>query len=92
MTNLELVDYHLSVLQAFHPNIQPMEGYEHMTHVCWMLYQMKTMITRKEDGTIDYTSALKFNRWLGFVQGAMWMDGIVTIEDLRNQTRDMTYS
>lgn len=44
-------------------------------HCKWMLPEMKTFIA---EGRLD-----KVQRWLGFVQGALWAVGIGTIEDFK---------
>lgn len=98
MTHIELVDLYLTQLEAHHPNIQPIQqidGYPCWPHLYWMLKQMRMMIRRDSNGVVIHESAIKFNRWLGFVQGALWWSAgstFFTIEDFRNQTRDMTYS
>lgn len=92
MTHIELVDLYLSKIEAYHPGIQPIqevEGRQSWTHLYWMLKQMKYM---KVDIDVERE---KFNCWLGFVQGALWWSAgstFFTIEDFRNQTRDMTYA
>jgi len=92
MTHTELVDLYLARIEAYHPGIQPIQyidGFPCWPHLYWMLKQMKTMKVN-----IDVERE-KFNRWLGFVQGALWWSAgsnLFTIEDFRNQTRDLTYS
>lgn len=44
-------------------------------HCNWMLGEME-LNARDWDGD-------KLNRWLGFVQGALWMLGVYTIDELR---------
>jgi hypothetical protein len=46
-------------------------------HVYWMLGQMKGMVEDSE----------KFARWLGFVQGVLWMEGLYSIDELREHNR-----
>lgn len=50
-------------------------GNESMAHLVFMCEQgVKMVDAGKED---------KANRWLGFVQGALWMNGFATIEEMR---------
>lgn len=50
-----------------------------LNHVWWACEQAKVFATegRKE----------KAFRWLGFVQGALWMNGVYSIDDLANHNR-----
>jgi hypothetical protein len=34
----------------------------------------------------------KFHRWLGFVQGVLWGHGICDLDELREQTRQVTHA
>lgn len=48
-------------------------------HLMWMLWQIPHFIKegRKE----------KVNRWLGFVQGALWANEIYTIEEMKEHNK-----
>ena len=47
-------------------------------HLLWMLYEIK----------LDrYMTHSKKNRWLGYVQGCLVKDGLIDVEDERNETR-----
>jgi len=46
-----------------------------LQHVKWMVSELPGMIM---DGQID-----KAHRWLGFVQGVLWREGLASINDLR---------
>ena len=43
-----------------------------LEHVRWMLSVMLNM-----------TDTEKLNRWLGFVQGALWCNGVFSVDELR---------
>ncbi len=45
-------------------------------HIRWMCDQMLLM---EDKG--------KLNRWLGFIQGTLWRDGIRTIDQMREEVR-----
>lgn len=49
-------------------------------HLRYMLEQMKTE-----------TDESKLNRWLGFVQGALWFDYIYSINDLREHVNSCKF-
>lgn len=53
----------------------------HLPHLKWMLEQLRLP---------EMFSEGKRNRWLGFVQGALWAKGLTTIEKEkeRNRTQD----
>ncbi len=53
--------------------------YERRDHLLWMLERVKHFVR------VGDTE--KACRWLGFVQGSLWTDGLVTIDDLREQCR-----
>lgn len=46
-------------------------------HILWMTEQVPKLI---DEGKIE-----KSMRWLGFIQGALWARGLVSIGDLRAQ-------
>jgi hypothetical protein len=46
-------------------------------HISWMQDNMPDPVA----------DTLKFNRWLGFVQGCLWAGGVYTLDQLREQTR-----
>jgi len=50
-----------------------------LSHIRWMCDETKTFITegRRE----------KAMRWLGFMQGALWLAGVFTLTDLMNHNR-----
>ena len=48
-----------------------------LSHLMWMLYEVK-----KEE-----MSDTKRSRWLGFVQGCLVKDGIISIQKERDETR-----
>jgi len=49
-----------------------------LPHLLWMLYEI----------TLDrYMTHTKKNRWLGYVQGCLVKDGLISVEDERNKTR-----
>ena len=52
-------------------------------HIRWMLDEMEGWI--KEPGTMDMKKWIKLQRWLGFVQGALWLLGVYSIDDMRKQ-------
>ena len=55
-------------------------------HIRWMITEMRPTLAKLR---IDYTQKDmdKMQRWLGFVQGALWTSGIATIEDLRQDNK-----
>jgi len=55
----------------------PLDAHFAKKHVAWMLQQMPDPAD-----SID-----KFNRWLGFVQGVLWVLGVRTIGQMRDDNR-----
>lgn len=51
---------------------------DRMSHLLWMIGEMRGM-----DPAYP-----KAQRWLGFVQGALWDLGAITIDDLRAEVRE----
>jgi hypothetical protein len=47
-------------------------------HLLWMLIQIREL---------NLSSDTKSHRWLGYVQGIMCYEGIITVDDQRNITR-----
>lgn len=50
-----------------------------LEHTRWMILQLLE--------SADYFSPIKFNRWLGFIQGVLWMNGNRTFRQIRNENR-----
>lgn len=50
-----------------------------LNHVAWAIEQCRLFVT---EGRME-----KAFRWLGFIQGALWYEGIYTIDELANQSR-----
>jgi hypothetical protein len=54
-------------------------GEEKLGHCLGMLPQMEQFI---KDNEMD-----KVFRWLGFIQGVLWVEGIYTLEEMRSHNR-----
>lgn len=96
MTTGEIIDLYITTIKAKLPGIEPREGYTSLSHVLWMLYQMKEMLPKEDVLTGTETGYFerreKFNQWLGFVQGVLWWaTAVFSVEDFHNHTRNMTY-
>lgn len=48
-------------------------------HIMWMTWQIPQFL---KDGRKE-----KANRWLGFIQGALWALDVYTIEEMKNHNR-----
>jgi hypothetical protein len=49
--------------------------FERICHLCWMCLQIPAFL---ESNRIE-----KAMRWLGFIQGSMWVMGIRTVEEMK---------
>lgn len=49
-----------------------------LAHIRWMCQQVIMMIKQQEPDTD------KINRWVGFIQGVLYTDGIYSINDMRS--------
>jgi hypothetical protein len=58
---------------------KPMDRLDIMAHVAWMCNQIP--------GFLAEGKGEKVNRWLGFIQGALWSLGIRTIDQMRDDNR-----
>ncbi len=47
-------------------------------HILWMIDKLSEF---EKD---------KYNRWLGFIQGYLWTEGIYTINELREHNKQLT--
>lgn len=58
-------------------------------HVLGMLPKMRGFAAQIPllEGAERVAMIAKVNRWLGFVQGWLWTQGIVTVEELADETR-----
>ena len=50
-----------------------------LSHAAWMCEQVRVFA---KEGRID-----KANRWIGFIQGTLWMAGRATIDEMREDNR-----
>lgn len=50
----------------------------YLCHVKWMLKEMLPFVPGQWE---------KANRWLGFVQGVLWCEGVYTIEEMKNHNK-----
>ena len=57
-----------------------------LDHLLWMIAQMY----KGMQPGVNAWDAQKLNRWLGFIQGVLWMGGAYTIDELRQQVRAFT--
>jgi len=56
---------------------------EALEHVLWMLDEMEGWIG--DQMTMNAKKWEKVQRWLGFVQGALWREGVYSIDHMRAQ-------
>lgn len=87
---LSIYSQQLSELSKYHP-IAPERGdivkkhpdssdrLKKLSHVWWAVEQCRLFV---KDGRME-----KAFRWLGFIQGALWYDGMYAIEELANHSR-----
>lgn len=54
-------------------------------HAVWMCIQAEKMTLYPNPTTEDW---LKGNRWLGFIQGVLWLTGLFTINDMRRHVKE----
>jgi len=60
--------------------IEARRGGVALQHCAWMIEECLTMLTVP---TQDREVFFKVNRWIGFVQGVLWKEGIYTVDQLR---------
>lgn len=60
-----------------------MFGIEQFQHAAWMVDEMLSYIRGTK---AEHYDGDKVNRWIGFIQGVLWMYGVYTVDDLRQQT------
>lgn len=65
--------------RKFPHNELPKSDNDFLAHCHGMLDEMKTFI---EEGRME-----KVFRWLGFIQGCLWIIGVYTVEEIKNHNR-----
>ncbi len=60
------------------------EDRDRRDHLRWMCEQLI-----RYQGVGAFESASKFDRWLGFIQGCLWMEGLRTIDEMRADIRNL---
>jgi len=64
-------------------NSRPMR----LSHCRWMCQEMLRLLN-EEDDVGQYQAILeKGMRWLGFIQGVLWIEGYYTIDEMREHNR-----
>ena len=91
-----VLEQYKSLLKNVGPKDGPMrdapQSYEILPHLAGMLSKMEEFLSEAEDPLRDSyddprESWDKFNRWLGFIQGCFWSQGMFTLEQMRNHNR-----
>lgn len=59
--------------------LSPAMWYNHLTHARWMCQEIP--------GLVQIGQSAKAERWLCFVQGILWCEGILTIDEMREDNR-----
>jgi len=57
----------------------PTERLDALAHVAWMCDQIPVFLAESKSD--------KVQRWLGFIQGALWSFGVRTIDQMRDDNR-----
>lgn len=70
----EVIEQYRKVLDREYPDIEPNEDREGVGHIKRMTEKMPEFL---DDGRKE-----KFMRWLGFIQGWLWENGLYDIEEL----------
>ena len=63
-----------------HSDLKGPQTHESLEHAAWMLEQIPWFINNDDH-------VAKAMRWLCFVQGVLWREGLTTIEEMRNDNR-----
>lgn len=74
--------------EDYNPDGRSLGPFANNCHMLWMLDEIENMELRhgcRVNGTTKYPLGVeeKLNRWIGFVQGVLWTQGMASIEDLR---------
>lgn len=64
----------------YESDLPPLHG-DAMRHAHWMCSELSRM-------ALDPANRDKVNRWLGFVQGVLWVTGLYSINEMREHNRD----
>lgn len=57
-----------------------------LAHCRWMCGRIRAMLTQE---VVLEADVQKANRWLGFVQGVLWSEGVLTIAEMRDHNREV---
>lgn len=59
-----------------------------LTHAAWMCDRIPLFLDRMDDQEEgDPSLLIKAHTWLGFVQGILWMAGLRTVQQMRDENR-----
>lgn len=76
---LQVVDDYNSLLHPMAAPIDEQNGGTQLQHARWMCQQIPTFLKENK--------MEKVNRWLGFVQGILWTNGLFSITQMREHNR-----
>lgn len=84
-----LLKYYDSLLSEFkiEENNSASHNLQRLSHLRWMISQMLNPTDPKLKE--KFTKVGVINRWLGFIQGTLWSANLVTIQELRDQSRGL---
>lgn len=59
-----------------------------LSHLRWMISEMQNPVESRLKEKFENPTTI--NRWLGFIQGVLWSANLVTIQELRDQSRNLS--
>ena len=76
---IQVLHKYINILTA---HIEEQDSVCKLCHVKWMCRQAMTFLPGKAD---------KANRWLGFIQGALWCEEVFSIEEMQEDNNTLNY-
>ena len=70
---------HIYQAKRFNPDSKPIYSWEQLDHVLWMLDLTEHFL--------DNMKTEKVFRWLGFIQGVLWSEGMYTINEIKEHNQ-----
>jgi len=81
MTEKRIIEFYHEEFERL--KIKPMRGGVALQHCAWMIEECFKMLFEAHNTSVESETLTKINRWVGFVQGVLWKEGIYTIDQLR---------
>jgi len=86
MTEKKILEFYFEEFERL--KIKAVRGGVALQHCAWMIDECFRMLFHAHNTSAEPEVLNKINRWIGFVQGVLWKEGIYTIDQMREHVTE----